>query len=116
MLRVVVDLVQHGLAAADVVGDVFHVGGAAHAGPDVEARDLDADAMSRLEPVRGRHDLDRVLVDLSGHYRLLRRACERMPWAPRERARGIERPMRGLEPAAGELALGHLGRDLALAL
>ncbi len=32
VLRIVIDPMQHGLAAADVVGDVFHVGGAADAG------------------------------------------------------------------------------------
>src|SRR5262245_63684847 len=57
MLGVVIDPVQHGLAAADVIRDVLDIGGAAHAGRDVEAGDLDADAVTLLELVGGRHEL-----------------------------------------------------------
>ncbi len=49
MLRIVIDTVQHRLAAADVVRNVLDIAGAAHAGRDVEAGDLDADAMTGLE-------------------------------------------------------------------
>jgi hypothetical protein len=47
VLGVVIDLMQHGLAAADVIRDALDAGGAADAGADVEAGDLDADAATR---------------------------------------------------------------------
>ena len=47
------DLVQHGLAAANMVRNVLDVGGAAYAGGQVETGDLDADAMAALELVGG---------------------------------------------------------------
>ena len=106
---------QHGLAAADVVRDVFDVGGAADAGGDVEAGDLDADAVPGLELVRGRHDLDGVFVDLAGYDRLARRARERMPRPAGQRPRRIDGAMGRLEPAARELAFVQAGCDIALA-
>src|SRR4029079_19626068 len=66
MRGVVIDPMQHGLAAADMVWDVLDVGGAADAGGDIETRDLDTDAVPALELDRGRHDLDGVFVDLAG--------------------------------------------------
>src|SRR5262245_64844598 len=67
MPGIVIDAMQHRLAAADVIRDVLDIGGAADAGCHVEARDLDADAVVLLELVGGRHDLDGVFVDLAGH-------------------------------------------------
>src|SRR5438067_12772111 len=116
MLRVAIDAMQHRLAAADVIGDVLDVVGAADAGREIEAHDLEADAVSALERIRGRHDLDRIFVDLARHDRLLRFARERMPGPSGQRALAIDRAMRGLEPAARELALVQPRRDIALAL
>jgi len=67
-----------GLLAVSV-GNVFHIGGAADAGCDIEAGDLDADAVAALELVGGRHDLDGIFVYLAGCDRLACRARERMP-------------------------------------
>src|SRR5262245_59258656 len=74
MPGLVIDPVQHGLAAADVIRDVLDVGGTADAGRDVEAGDLDADAVTLLELVGGRHDLDGVFIDLTGNDGLAGRA------------------------------------------
>src|SRR5260370_34144479 len=79
MPGVVIDPVQHGLAAADVIRDVLDVGGASHAGRDIEAGDLDADALTLLELIGGGHDPDGVLVDLAGDGWLSRRPLERTP-------------------------------------
>src|SRR6516225_2244797 len=100
MPGVVIDSVQHGLAAADVIGDVLDVGGAADAGRDVEAGDLDADAVTLLELVGGRHDLDSVFVDLAGDDGRARRARERMPRPPGQRSLRVDGAMGCLEPAA----------------
>src|SRR5262245_43900251 len=85
MPGVVIDAMQHRLAAADVIRDVLDIGGAADAGCHVEARDLDADAVVLLEPVGGRHDLDGVFVDLAGHDGLLcgARGCQGRPGSDR---------------------------------
>src|SRR5262249_45881228 len=115
MPRVVIDLVQHGLAAADVIRDVLHIGGAADAGRDVEAGDLDADAVTLLELIGGRHDLDGVFVDLAGNDGLAGRARERVPRPARQRSLRIDGTMGRLEPAARELAFVQAGRDVALA-
>src|SRR5262249_15540164 len=97
-----VDPVQHGLAAAGVIGDVLDVGGAAHAARDVEAGDLDADAVTLLELIGGGHDLDGVFVDLAGNDGLARRARERMPRPAGQRSLRIDGAMGRLEPAARE--------------
>src|SRR6476660_5484425 len=101
---VVIDPMQHGLAAADMVRDVFDIRGAADAGGDVEARDLDTDAVPALELVRGCDDLDGVFVDLAGRDRLARRARERMPGPSGQGPFRIDGAMVVLEPAARELA------------
>ena len=72
-------------------------------------------AVAAAEQVGGGHDLDGVFVDLAGNDRLLRRARQRVPRPPRLGAVGIERAVRGLEPAARDLALGQVRRQLALA-
>src|SRR3954467_8995325 len=111
MRWVVIDPMQHGLAAADMIRDVFDVGGTADAGGDVEARDLDTDAVPALELVRGRHDLDGVFVDLAGCDRLACRARERMPGPSGQRPRRIDGAVGRLEPAARELAFVQAGCD-----
>src|SRR5262249_3949020 len=115
MPGVVIDPVQHGLAAADVIRDVFDVRGAADPGRDVEAGDLDADVVTLLELVGGRHDLDGIFVDLTGNDGLAGRARERVPRPAGQRSRRIDGAMGRLEPAARELAFVQAGRDLALA-
>src|SRR5260370_28123372 len=96
MPGVVIDPVQHGLAAADVIRDVLDVGGASHAGRDIEAGDLDADAMTLLELIGGGHDLDGVFVDLAGADGLARRPPERTP------------PPAGGRPRLSGVALGRM--------
>src|SRR5258708_7108002 len=63
---VVINLVQHGLAAADVVRNVFHIGSAADAGCDVEARNFNADTVAPLELIGGRPCPHSVVVALGG--------------------------------------------------
>src|SRR5262249_13332652 len=94
--------------------DVLDIGGAADSGREIETRDLDTDAVTALELVGGRKNLDRIFVDLTRHHRLLRFARERMPRAARQRALHVDGAMRGLEPAAGKLAFGKTGGQLAL--
>src|SRR5438477_949552 len=69
--RIVIDLVQRRSTAADVVGDVFSIGGAAHAGRHVGARDLHTDAVTFAEEIGRGHDLDRVFIDFAWHDLLL---------------------------------------------
>src|SRR5438132_12630490 len=79
MPGVVIDPVQHGLAAADVIRDVLDVGGASHAGRDIEAGDLDAHAMTSLALIRSAHAPDGVSVDLAAAHGLARPARARIP-------------------------------------
>src|SRR5260370_41767243 len=116
MPGVVIDPVQHGLAAADVIRDVLDVGGASHAGRDIEAGDLDADAMTLLELIGGGHDLDGVFVDLAGDDGLARRARERVPRPAGGRSLRVDRAMGRLEPAARGPPFVPAGPDVALAL
>src|SRR5262245_13068577 len=115
MPGLVIDPVQHGLAAADVIRDVLDVGGAADAGRDVEAGDLDADAVTLLELVGGRHDLDGVFIDLTGNDGLAGRAREWVPRPAGQRSLRIDGVMGRLEPAAREFAFVQAPRDVALA-
>src|SRR5262249_58275908 len=104
MPGVVIESVQEGLAAADVMRDVLEVGGASDAGRDIEAGDLDADAVTLLELIGRGHDLDGVFVDLAGDDGPARRARERMPRPPGQRSLRIDGAMGRLEPAAREFA------------
>ena len=115
VLLVVIDAMHHRLAAAQVIGRVFDVMRAGKAARQVEAGDVDADAVTGLEQVAGRQDLDRVLVDLAGLDRLPGFARQRMPRPPRLGAFGIDGAMRGLEPAAGQFALRQVVRNVHLA-
>src|SRR6266700_8194885 len=114
--RIVIDLVQRRSTAADVVGDVFSIGGAAHTGRHVGACDLHTDAMAFAEEIGRGHDLDRVFIDFAWHDLLLRFAGEQVPRLPWLRSLWIQSPVRGLEPAARNLPLMKVARKLALAL
>src|SRR5262249_3548496 len=114
MPGIVIDAMQHRLAAADVIGDVLDIGGAADTGCHVETRDLDADAVLLLELVGGCHDLDGVFVDLARHDGLVCRARQWMPGPAGQRSFLIDRPVGGLEPAAGELAFVQTSGDVTL--
>jgi hypothetical protein len=115
MLLVVIDLVHHRVAAANVIRCVFDIVGAGKPARQVEARDVETDAVPGLEQVGGRQDLDLVFFDLARLDRVLRGARKRMPRPPRLRALRIERAVRGLQPAAGQFALGQIGGNLSLA-
>ena len=66
MLRVVVDAVRHGLAPANVMGDVFNVGhGAGPRGHD-HLGDFDTKPATRLELIGGREKVDLILVTSRG--------------------------------------------------
>ena len=80
--RIVIDLVQRGPAAHDVVGDIFGIGGPGHPGRHVRARDLDANAMVAPEQICSCENFYRIFVDLPGHDFLLSSPRQRMPWAP----------------------------------
>ena len=47
-----VDLVEHGFTAADVVGDVFNMGGTGCPCRQIETRDIQTDPVSLLKEVR----------------------------------------------------------------
>ena len=83
MLLVVIDFVHHRLTAADVVRRVFHVVGAREATRQVEAGDVDADAVAGLEQIAGGENFDPVFLDLTRCDGLLRSARERVPGPPR---------------------------------
>src|SRR5579883_2315282 len=103
--RVMVYLVQRRLAAADVRSDVLDIGCASDAGRHVGAGNLQTDSMTAPKQIGHRQNLDVVFVDLARHDLDLRLTRQRMPGAPRLGARPIERAVRGLEPAPGQLAL-----------
>src|SRR5262245_15458975 len=88
--RIVIDLVQRRATAADVIGDVFGIGGPAHAGRHVGACDLHTDPVTLAEEIGRGHDLDRVLVDFARHDLLLRLAGQRVPRFPWLRSLWIE--------------------------
>src|SRR5712671_2549709 len=114
--HVVIDLVQRRATHADVLGDVFSIGGAAHAGRHVGACDRHTDTVVLAEEIGRGHDLDRVFIDLARYDLLLCVAGQRMPRLPWLRPLWIESPMRSLEPAACQLALMNIAGKLPLAL
>src|SRR5262249_57177675 len=87
---------------------------AGDAGCDVETRNFDADTVTPLERIGGRHDLDRVFVDLAGYDRFAGRTRERMPRPAGQRSFRIDCAVGRIEPAAGELAFVQ-ARDVAFA-
>ena len=93
MLRVVVDAVRHGLASANVIGDVFDVRHGAGAGGNVQRGDVDAKPVSRLELIGGRQDVDLLFDDLAGPGRRDGAARELVERLARLGARRIDRPV-----------------------
>jgi hypothetical protein len=73
---------RDGAAATDMVRNVLHVGHGTGARRHVHGRDLKAYAVSGLELVRGRENLNAILQYLSGWYglhRCARKLVERLP-------------------------------------
>jgi hypothetical protein len=54
MLLVVIDAVHHGLAAADMIRSIFDVMRAGEPARQIEAGDVEADAVTGLEQIAGR--------------------------------------------------------------
>ena len=79
---VMVDFMDRGLAAADVVGNIFRIMGARDARRHVRARNVDTDAVPLLEEVCRRQDFDGVFVYLAGHDWFLRLSGKRVPGFP----------------------------------
>ena len=109
---VAIDLVRHRLAAADVIRDVFDVGHRTRSGRNIHAGDVETDAVTGLELVGRREDLDLVLDDLARTDRFDRIARQLVERRPRLGARFVERAVGGLQPAAGQLALGKRRRHI----
>src|SRR5215469_12051992 len=116
MGAVVMDLVHHGFARANVIGNVFSVGRAGNASRQIKTGDVETDAVTLAEHVRGRHHLDLIFLDGARSDRLAGLARQRMPRPPWLGAFRIERAMRSLEPAAGEFALGQVFWNFSFAL
>src|SRR4030095_4059764 len=114
--RIVIDLVQRRSTAADVIGDVFGIGGAAYTGRHVGACNLHTDAVAFAEEIGRRHDLDRIFIDFARYELLLGLAGQRVPRSAWLRSLRVEGPVRSLEPAARHLALMNIARKLPLAL
>src|SRR5580704_9738335 len=83
VLAVVKNLVQHRLARANMIRHVFGVGRAGDAGRQVQASNIEADAVALAEQISRRHHLDLIFLDCARRHRLLRFARERMPRPPR---------------------------------
>src|SRR6202011_3143575 len=82
-IGVPIDLVGHRLTAADMIGNVFYASHCAGSVGRVHAGDFQANAMTRLELVRGREYLDPIFDDFSwsdGSYRF---ACQLVEGLPR---------------------------------
>src|SRR6266850_1704179 len=104
-LGIPVDPVGHGLAAANVVWNVFDVGHRAGAGRYIHRGDVETDAVSRLELVCRGEDLYLVLDHfprLHRRNRILRQPVERLPGLG---ALLVKRPVGCLQPTACQLAL-----------
>ena len=82
-LCIAVDSVRHGLAAADVVRNVFDTGHRARAVRDVHRPDIKANPMPGLELVGGRENLDLIFDDftrLNWGNRITRQLMKGLPW------------------------------------
>src|SRR5882672_2453834 len=115
-LGIPVDPVGHGLAAANVVWNVFDVGHRAGAGRNIHGCDVEADPVTRLELVCRGEDLDPVLDHLSwlhGSNRILRELVERLPGLG---TLLIESPIGRFQPASRQLAFGQRRRNIAFTL
>src|SRR5882757_3996557 len=104
---VAIDSVGHGLAAADVIGNVLDIGHGAGAGRNIHGSDVDADAMSRLELVCGGEHLYLVLDHFAWLHRRKRILCQLVERLPRLGTFLVECPVGRLEPAPRQFALGQ---------
>ena len=83
VLLVVIDLMYHRLAAANVIRRIFDIVRPGKAARQIEAGDIEANAVAGFEQIAGRQNLDLVFFDLAGFGQLLRGARQLMPWPPR---------------------------------
>ena len=104
MLCIVVDAVRHGLASADVIGDVFDIRHGTGPRGNVHGGDFETKAVARLELIGGRHDLDLIFDDLTGLDRLDGTARQPMERFAGLGARRVNRPVGSLQPSASELS------------
>src|SRR5262249_47915501 len=63
---IVVNFVHHGLARANVMRNVFGVGGARHPGRQIKTGYVETDAVTLAEQVRRRHHLNLILLARAG--------------------------------------------------
>ena len=82
MVYVMVNFVQCRFAAADMIGDIFHIGESRRAGGHIHAGDIDADTMSFLKQVSSSQYLDGIFIDFTGNYRLLGFSGKGVPGLP----------------------------------
>jgi hypothetical protein len=82
---IVIDVVHDSAAAARVIRNIFDVSCTEHARRKIEARDLNANAMSLAEEICHRKNLNRIFLDLSQHNLLARVARERHRASERRR-------------------------------
>ena len=77
-----INSVQDRLAAAEMIRNILDVGRAEDTRREIEARNLDANAMASPEQVGRRKDFDIVFVDFPRDHGSLRFAREWMPRFP----------------------------------
>src|ERR1700722_19387401 len=105
MFGIPIDPVHYRFAAANVIGNVFDVRHRTCSARHIHAGDVETDAVTRLELISRRQDLDSVLDDLAWHHRLdclARQLMVRRPWLG---TLVIERTTGGFQPAAGQFTL-----------
>src|SRR5580658_5622803 len=101
MLSVVVDAVCHGLASADVIGDVFDIRHGTGPRGNVHGADFETEPVARLELIGGRQDLDLIFDDLTGLDRLYGTARQLMERRAGLGAGRVKLPVGSLQPSAG---------------
>ena len=82
-IGIVVDFMQHCLAAADMIWNVLRIGRASDAGRKVHAGKFETNPMALSEQVGGCHDLDVVLEDFTRHDGLPGGTRQVVPGLPR---------------------------------
>ena len=87
--RVMKDMMQCRLTAADVIRDILRVRSSADSCWNVHACDLHADPVPFPKKISGSHDLNGVLVDLARNHGPLSIARKWMPRPPRQRTVSI---------------------------
>src|SRR4029078_11559307 len=68
MSCIVIDAMHHRTAGADVIGNIFDIGGAENAGRQIEAGDFDTDAMAPAEEGSHEENSERILCDIAGRH------------------------------------------------